>query len=132
MAKITNTLVANITATEDSTSSVIVNRSTGNPSFDSSVAQMTEYFVLAGGANVIPIPFSPAAQVYIKNNDAAKSIQVTWTQNGGAGVSVVQLNPGDQIILWCNPAGAPAPIGITALTLTPSAAGALVEFFIGG
>jgi|SRR5579859_1264522 len=131
MAKITNTLVANITATEDSTSSVIINRSTGNPSFDSSIAQMTEYLALAGLLNVI-LPISPTCQVYIKNNDAAKSVQVNWTQNTGAPVNVIQLNPGDQIILWLNPAGAPAPIGITTLSLTPSGAGALVEYFIGG
>ena len=132
MAKMTNLLVANITSTEDSTSAVVVNRSTGNPAFDSSVSQMTEYFILAGGANVIPLPISPACQIYIKNNDAAKSIQVTWTQNGGGSVSIIQLNPGDQISFWTSPTGAPAPIGITALSLTPSVAGALVEFFIGG
>lgn len=132
MAKITNTLLANITATEDSTSSVIVNRSNGTPAYDSNVAQMTEYFVLAGGPNVIPMPVGFVTQLYICNKDAAKGITVIWTPTTGVAATIIALNPGDMIMFWCNPAGAVVPDGISALTLTPSAAGALVEFFLGG
>jgi len=129
--KVTNTLIANITSTEDSTGNVPINRGTGNPAFDSSVAEGVLYVALAGGANVIALPFSPCTQLYIRNNDGTKPIQVNWTQNGGAAVNVIVLNPGDQIIFWSNPAGATTP-GITALSMTPSAAGALVEYFLGG
>ena len=130
--KITNALLATITATEDSSGNVILNRSTGNPSIDSSVATGMEYLALGAGANVITLPISPTTEVYIKNIDSAKSIKVTWTLNGGASNDVINLNPGGQILLWDTPGSAPAAPGITALTLTPSAAGALVEYFFGG
>lgn len=127
--KITNTLVANITATEDSTQNVIINRSTGNPAIDSSAAVISEYQLLAG-ATVIGLPNTLAYQVYIKNLDTAKTITVNWTPNGGAAANVIVLQPGDQIIFWTTTGVTGS--GITTLTLTPSAAGALVEVFLGG
>jgi hypothetical protein len=130
MAKITNTLIANVTAQEDSTQNVIINRSTGNPALDSSVAQMMEYFALLAGANVIPLPINPCTELYIRNIDSAKTITVNWTPNGGAANNVILLNPNDQIIFWALP-GTTTP-GITALSMTPSTAGALVEYFLGG
>lgn len=130
MPNVTNTLIANITATEDSTQNVPINRGTGNPAFDSSVAEGILYIALGAGANVIGLPISPTCQVYIRNNDPAKSVIVNWTPNGGAAGNITTLLPGDQIILWQKPGGANA--GITTLTLTPSAAGALVEYFLGG
>ena len=128
MANITNTLIANITATEDSTQNVIINRSTGNPQFDSTLALMQEYISLAAMVNVV-LPGTPVVQVYIRNIDSAKNVTVAWTPNGGASNNVILLYPGDQIILWQKPGGTNA--GITGLTLTPSAAGCLVEFFLG-
>lgn len=130
MPNITNTLLATITATEDSTQNVPINRGTGNPAYDSSVAEGILYIALLGGANVIPLPISPTCQVYIKNNDSTKTVTVNWTPNGGVAGNVVLLNPGEQIILWTKPGGTTP--GITALSLTPSAAGALVEYFLGG
>lgn len=128
---VTNALVANITSTEQSTSNIPINRSTGNPSTNANVGVFNTYLALAGGANAIALPFSPCTQLYIRNLDTAKTIQVNWTQNGGGAVNVLVLNPGDQIIFWSTPGGATTP-GITALSLTPSAAGALVEYFLGG
>ena len=127
--KITNTLIANITSQEDSTQNVIVNRGTGNPNFDSILAQMTEYFVLAAGANVIPLPAATCYQLYIRNNDPALLITPTITPKGGIAAILPQLYPGDQMFIWQSNGGANA--GFTALSLTPSAANALVEFFIG-
>ena len=127
--KITNTLVANITAQEDSSQNVIINRGTGNPNFDSILAQMTEYYVLVNGANVIPLPAATCFQLYIKNNDAALLITPTITPKGGVAAILPQLYPGDQIFIWQNNTGANA--GFTALSLNASAGGALVEFFIG-
>jgi hypothetical protein len=131
MPNITNTLIANITATEDSTQNVIVNRSNGSPSFDSTTALSMEYFVLGAGANGIPLPVSPCTQVYIKNIDVAKSFSVNWTPNGGGAAVIIELNPSDSIMLWAKPGGSVTP-GITGLTITPSAAGCLVEYFLGG
>lgn len=128
--KITNTLIANITAQEDSTQNIPINRSTGNPAFDSVFAQMTEYAVLANGANVIPLPQATCYQLYVKNNDPALLITVVFTPKGGASATTIQLYPGDQMIIWQSNAGANA--GFTALTLTASGANALVEYFIGG
>jgi hypothetical protein len=128
--KITNTLVANITAQEDSTQNIPINRGTGNPSFDSVFAQMTEYVVLASGDNVIPLPAATCYQLYVRNNDPALIITIKMTAKGGALTTREQLYPGDQFILWQANTGANA--GYTALTLNASAANALVEYFIGG
>lgn len=127
--KITNTLVANITAQDDSTQNISINRSNQNASFDSILAQMTEYFVLANGDNVIPLPSTICFQLYIKNNDAALIITPKITPKGGALTTREQLYPGDQLFLWQVNTGANA--GFTALTLNASGAGAIVEFFIG-
>lgn len=126
-----NTLAATITAQDDATQNVPINFGTGNPTFDSTVAELTRYYALPGGTNALSLPKSPATQVYIKNIDAAKTVTVAWTPNGGASNNIILLNPGDQIILWCNPAGATTP-GITAISFTPSVAGCLIEFFFGG
>jgi hypothetical protein len=130
MPNITNSFILNITAQDDASQLVPINKGT-TVSYDCSAAEGVFYISLAAGANVISLPKSPATFVYLKNNDAAKTIQVNWTQNGGAGVNVVVLNPGDIIALAANPAGATTP-GITALSLTPSAANALLEMFLGG
>jgi hypothetical protein len=128
---VTNTLVANISSTEQSSSNVPINRSNGNPAFAANVGSFTTYFALIAGENELPIPFTPCTQVYVKNLDVTKYVTVKWTPNNFAKVITLVLNPGDQMALWCNPAGAQTP-GITEISLTPSAAGALVEYFLGG
>lgn len=128
---VTNSLIASITSQEQSTGNVPINRSTGSPSFNSNTGIFQSYVALNAGANVIGTTVSPITQVYVRNLDTAKSIIVAWTPNGGSLANVVTLNPGDQIILFAVPGGATNP-GITELSLTPSAAGALCEFFIGG
>jgi hypothetical protein len=128
---VTNTLIANISSTEQSSSAVDINRSTNNPAFPCNVGQFTTYFSLAAGVNNIPLPFNPCTQLYIRNIDPSKSVVVTWTNNNGGSSAIITLNIGDQIICWCSPAGAINP-GITALSMTPSAAGCLVEYFLGG
>lgn len=127
--KVTNTLVANITAQDDSTQVIGINRSNGNPAFDSVVAQMTEYLVLANGDNPITLPSATCYQLYIKNNDPALIITPKITPKGGAVQAREQLYPGDMMFIWQANTGANA--GFTALTLNASGAGALVEFFIG-
>lgn len=129
MPNITNSLIANISATEDSSSNVIINRSTGNPAFDSNSAQMYEYQLLSAGANNFPLPTGIGLQIYIKNIDPAGTITVNWTPKGGAAANIVVLYPGDQIILFQKLGSTNA--GITTLTLTPSAASVLCELFLG-
>lgn len=127
--KITNTLVANITAQDDSTQNISINRGNQNPSFDSILAQLTEYAVLANGANVIPLPAATCFQLYVKNNDAALIITPTITPNAGVAAILTKLYPGEQLIIWSSNANATG--GFTALTLTASGAGCLAEYFIG-
>jgi hypothetical protein len=127
---VTNQLVANVSSTEQSTSNVDINRSTGNPAFASNVGQFTTYKKLSAGGNTIPLPISPITEVYIKNIDPVATLTVTWTPNtGGSDVTITVLYPGDQIILWQAPGGATA--GITTLEIAASAAG-FVEYFLGG
>src|SRR5215472_11601140 len=119
MPNTTNTLTATLTATEDTTQNVPINRGTGNPSYDSTSAAFEYYFVLPAGPTTIQLPKNPTTQVYIKNNDnAGKNVVVSWIPSGGVNNNVITLNPGDLILFWCNPAGATNP-GITTLTLTP-------------
>jgi hypothetical protein len=130
---VTNALIANISSTEQSTSNVDINRSTGNPAFSSNVGQFTTYQNLPTGTNVVPLPTAtgvPATQVYVKNIDAAATCTVKWTPNGGASENIILLYPGDQIILWQNPSGSTA--GITAFAIVVTASTCLVEYFLGG
>lgn len=127
---VTNTLIATIVSTEQSSGNIPINRGTGNPSFNVNVGQFTTYFALADGANNIALPFTPITQLYIKNIDATNYIKVSWTPGGGVSGTVLSLNPGDQILFWGNPAGITP--GIAALILTTTVAGVLCEYFLGG
>lgn len=129
---VTNTLVANLTSTEQSTSNVPINRSTGNPAFNCNVGIFLTYFALAAGVNNVLLPTPVVYQAYFRNLDAAKNLTVSWGVNGGGGNNpIITLLPGDQIIYWGNPSGAGAS-GLTSISITPSAAGCLMEYFLGG
>lgn len=131
MPNVTNTLVANITTQEDLTGNVPVNRGTGNPALDCSVGEFVTYKLLPVGTTVLQLPISPCCQVYIKNLDASNPITIIWLPNGSViGVSVIALNPGDQLILWCDPTK-PAP-GVTSISIGPTGGTALIEYFLGG
>lgn len=133
MANVTNTLIANITTAEDSTQNVPINRSTGNPQFDVNFGEFTTYQkLIINGANPITLPGTPVYQVYVRNLDPTNDITVQWTPQSGALVTVCTLKPGDQIILWQKNSGAGSS-GITALSFSvTTAAGVLVEYFLGG
>ena len=128
---ITNTLIANITAVEDVTQAVPINRSNGNPAIDALVAQFTEAFVLTTNPTVITLPTSPCFQVYIRNVDPnGRFINVNWTPTGQTLVTVADLYPGEQIILWQKQGNANA--GITALSIGVQTGPTIVEMFLGG
>ncbi len=130
MPNMTNTLTANITATEDTTQNVIINRSIGTL-FDASASQIVEYASLAAGPTPISLATAICTQFYLKNIDPnGHTVTVTWTPQGGASAVVQTLLPGDLILFWSKPGG--ANNGITALSLTPSAATTLIEYFFGG
>lgn len=124
MANVTNTLVANITATEDTTQNVIVNRTVPNMIFDSNTAQGVIYAILANGANAITLPAARCFQLYIRNNDPANTITPTLS----TGATPI-LFPGDCLIIWQKNTNVTA--GFTTLSLSASGANTLVEYFIG-
>ncbi len=134
---VTNTLIANITSGEQSSGNVDINRGTGNPAFNTDLGQFTTYRALGVGRNNIQIPMTgvtpTATQVYIKNVDPAISYDVFWrgSNAGLLSLSILTLNPGDQIMFWCDPDGPTTP-GITQLQIENPTDGALIEYFIGG
>ena len=131
MPNVTNSLIANIIATNDGDGTVPINRGTGNPSFDSTVASFVDYIALANGPNNIVLPATTCYQLYVKNNDPTNDITIILVPvTTGTSVTVIKLKPGDQIFIWQKPGGAGA--GFTALTLTASAPAVLCEYFIGG
>jgi hypothetical protein len=125
----TNALSFNIVATDDITNNVPVNFSLGQ-GYDSTSASLIRYRALIAGSNSLTVFTFPVSQVYVRNIDSALSVTLTWTPNGGSATAIILLNPGDFIILWTNPAGATTP-GISTLSATPSAAGCLIEYFVG-
>lgn len=129
MSNITNTLIANITATEDTTQNVIVNRTVPNLNFDSNTAEGVIYGILANGANAITLPAAKCFQLYIRNNDPANTITPTITPTGGAPAALPILFPGDAMFIWQSNTSSAA--GFTALSLSANAANTLVEYFIG-
>lgn len=126
MPNITNTAILNITATEDTTQNVIVNRTVPSLAFDSNVSSGVLYQSLANGANVIALPAATCYQLYVRNNDPALLITVS-TNNG----VIAQLGPGEVCLIWEHATGTPGQ-GFTSLGLNASGANALVEYFIGG
>lgn len=125
----TNTLTATITATEDATGVIPVNRGLGNLAFDSNYGEFTYYQKLTIGDNVISLPNGKAFQVYVKNIDPSLTLTVKFTPQGGAQQLSPLLAPGDAFIIWQTVANAAS--GITGLTLNSSGT-ALVEYFLGG
>lgn len=126
MPNMTNTALINITATEDITQNVVVNRTVPNLNFDSNVSTGVMYASLANGANVIALPAATCYQLYVRNNDPALFITVA-TSNG----TIAELKPGEVCLIWEKATGTPG-FGFTSVTLTASGATALVEYFIGG
>lgn len=129
LTDVTNTLTATITSTEQTTSQVPINRSTGNPSFNSNVGEIIMYRQLSAGANPLSLAANPCFQFYVRDTDPALTVVVSWTPIGQANATVLTLYPGDQILFWQNPGGTNA--GVSAITLTATAP-TLCEFFIGG
>lgn len=128
--QITNTLTSFITATEDSTGNVVINRGNGNPAVDSTTALFVEQFKTLGAAVDTPIPFTVGAeidQLYIKNNDAAAIITVKWTKSGGGAANVIDLQPGGLLNFWEPTTGK----GVLSVTVASSIGSTFCEIFVG-
>jgi hypothetical protein len=133
MANMTSLLTATITGT-DVGGKTPINKDIGSPSFPGKTGDLTSYQESAVAAP-ITLPVTPAQCVYIKNLAAAGSgvtLSVAWTPNGGAAVGVVTvLGPKGVLLLWNQEFPVIAAMGISALTLTPSAL-CQYEYYIGG
>jgi len=130
MPNVTNTLTAFITTEEDTTGNVPINRGTGNPAFDCTMGDFATYRQLPVGVTTLDLPINPVCQIYIRNLDASNPVTVVWIANGYTGNQVIVLNPGDQILVWCDPTK-PTP-GITSISLTSGGGTCAVEYFLGG
>ena len=76
----------------------------------------------------ISLPISPTNFVYIKNLHATNTLSVSWTPATGSTAVIISLQPG-AFISFAEPSGA---AGITALSVTGSAAATLIEYVLGG
>lgn len=130
--KMTNTLTATITGSEDSTGNVPINRGLGNLAFDSVFSDFVTYQLLPSGDTVITVPGGKAFQVYVKNVDPSLFITVKYTPTGLAQQLSSTLGPGEVFIQWQINTNANANAGITALTLSASGANCSAEYFLGG
>lgn len=123
--KITNTFILNITATDDASGAVPINRGATNV-FDGLTASLSEYgsvngpVVLANGGTYY--------QVYIKNVDPTNAITVIVTPTGGAAATIGQFKPGEFCLL-CSASQA-AGGGWGQITIN-AASPTLVEWFLG-
>lgn len=76
----------------------------------------------------LALPISPTNFLYIKNLSASNTSTVTWTPNGGSSNIVLTLLPGAALLFI--EVGATA--GITALSVTASAANTPIEYVLLG
>jgi hypothetical protein len=130
MGNVKSTLTATITAV-DVNSKQPITRDIGSPQLDSAFGQFSTYDTLVTAAVevTISIPEPAAYCVYVKNLDAANTLSVKWTTQGGVEVVVTVLRPGGVLILWNPSTGATA--GITSLKLTPAGNNQPVEYYLG-
>jgi|HubBroStandDraft_5_1064220.scaffolds.fasta_scaffold89275_3 hypothetical protein len=126
---VNNGLILNITETEITTSNVIINRSQQlNPT--ANVGTYEGYYAIANTPQALTLPAPVVYQFYIKNIDPTGNVTVSVTPQGGAAAVVCRLKPGD-VSIPCWSISGDSTNGLVAVTLTPSALGTLVEFFLG-
>lgn len=97
-------------------------------SYSGTVSAFAQQTLIGLTPITIDLQNSNAQFVYIKNikTTFSSNLTVTWTPNGGASETAITLSPGSAIIL-CE---TDAVNGITALSLTASAANTPVEYLL--
>jgi hypothetical protein len=125
---ITASINGNIQLIDSSSGSVAFKKTltalsmTGNDFLESNTASAG-----TGGLSVT-LPVSPCLFLYVKNLHASNTLAVSWTPNGGSSAAVITLGPGSSIQFQ----EVTAANGITALTLTGSAAATTCEYILAG
>jgi hypothetical protein len=76
----------------------------------------------------LTLPVSPTQFLYIKNLSTTATVTVTWTPDGGSSASIIVLQPGGMITY----VESNTTSGITALSVTASAASTPIEYILLG
>lgn len=127
---VTSTLQLTITAVDISGAQPVTRQTTIQYLGKTGDFTAFQQLAVAGADVVINLPVSPALVVYVKNLDAANTLTVKWTPQGGAAATIHVLAPGGAIA-FINPV-TNASGGITTLTLNPAGNNQPVEYYIGG
>jgi len=122
---VTASLNGNIQVVDSSSNAVALQKRLASLSVAGKVFSEAQALILGAGATTIALPASPTTFLYIKNLETVKTLAVTWTRAGGSSASVLVLGPGEWISFGSS-------AGITALSLTPSAASTSIEYILLG
>jgi len=82
--------------------------------------------VLGTTPTVVTLPANPTQLLYARNLSPTATITFTWTPVGSTSAEIMILQPGG-VLFFFNPAN-----GITALTVTASAANIPVDYVLAG
>lgn len=99
-----------------------------NISFLGTISEYSQSQSIGTSPTSITLPISPVQFLYIKNLSTTATVTVTWTPNGGSSAAIQTLQAG-AVILFSQTGTAG---GITALSLTASAASTPIEFVLLG
>lgn len=124
---ITASIVGNIFITDNAAGSVSLQKVV-NQAFVGTEAAYSNTSTITSGGTAITLPVSPVQFLYIKNTSTTATVAIQWTKTGGSSVAVLTLQPGSNIQFTENNITS----GITALTLTSSAATSAVELVLAG
>lgn len=125
----TNSLTCTLTQLDKDNVGVL-SRILGPITFPGTSGELAQGIVVGTSPVSLALPTSPALQVLIRNTHAANSLTVTWTPAGGSSAVVQVLAPGGLVAVWAPVSATGA--GVTAISLTGSAAGTTAEVFLGG
>jgi hypothetical protein len=125
---ITAALNGNITITDGETGTVAYTKTLTGLAVTGTAFGEVSYATVGTSPVSITLPISPVNFLSVKNTHATQNLTVTWTPNGGSSNTVLTLQPGSGIQFQEATAGG----GITALSLTGSAAATTAEYLLAG
>jgi hypothetical protein len=126
---VTASVKGNITITDNLTGSTSLSKVLNN-AYTGTVESYGQNVIIGTSPTTVALPVSPSQFVYVKNlsTTSSNTVTVTWTPNSGSSASIVILDPGAIIIF----SEVTTTNGISALSITASAAGTPVEYILCG
>jgi hypothetical protein len=124
---ITGALTGNITMTDNLSGSVQLTKAL-TFQYLGTIFDYAQGLSVGTSPTALSLPLSPAQFLYIKNLSTTATVTATWTPNGGSSAVVITLQPGSTIIY----VETNATSGITALSVTASAATTPIEYIVLG